>query len=91
MYLPGCTSCAQFRTVLEEYTVDKNIEFYTISIKEVKDSSIDEVVEYAPSLALYKDGKVVSYLDSLSNEHIPALTTVEGFNSWLEEYIYISK
>lgn len=91
VYLPGCTSCAQFRTVLEEYTVDKNIEFYTISIKNVKGSSIDEVVEYAPSLVLYKDGNVVSYLDSLSNEHIPALTTVDGFNSWLEEYIYISK
>lgn len=91
VYLPGCTSCAQFRTVLEEYTVNNNIEFYTISILDAKDSSIDEVIEYAPSLVLYKDGKVVSYLDSVSDEHISALTTVDGFNTWLEKYIYLSK
>lgn len=91
VYLPGCTSCAQFRTVLDEYIVEKNIEFYTISIKEVKGTSIDDAIEYAPSLILYKDGEVVSYLDSVSDEHISALTTVDGFNSWLEKYIYLSK
>lgn len=91
VYLPGCTSCAEFRTVLDEYVVEKNIEIYTISILRAKETSIDEVVEFAPSLVLYNKGEVVTYLDSTSDEHIPALTSSEGLTKWLENYIYLSK
>lgn len=90
VYLPGCTSCAAFRTVLDEFVVDYNMEIYTISILDVTDTSIDEVVEYAPSLVLYNEGKVVDYLDSTSDEDKPALTSVSGLEKWLEEYIYFS-
>lgn len=90
VYLPGCTSCAAFRTVLDEFVVDYNMEIYTISMLDVKDTSISDVVEYAPSLVLYNEGKVVDYLDSTSDEDKPALTSVAGLEKWLEEYIYFS-
>ena len=91
VYLPGCTSCAAFRTVLEDFVVDKNMEIYTISILDAENTSADEVIEYAPSLILYNEGKVVDYLDSTSNDDKPALTTVDGLEKWLDEYIYLTK
>lgn len=91
VYLPGCTSCAEFRTVLDEFIVDNKIELYTISITKAKGTSIDDAIEYAPSLVLYKDGKVVSYLDSTSDKDKPALTNVDSFKEWLDEYIYLTK
>lgn len=91
VYLPGCTSCAAFRTVLEDFVVDKNMEIYTISILDAENTSADDVVEYAPSLVLYNEGKVVDYLDSTSNDDKPALTTVDGLEKWLDEYIYLTK
>ena len=91
VYLPGCTSCAEFRTVLDEFVLDNKIEFYTISITKAKGTSIDDAIEYAPSLILYKEGKVVSYLDSTSDKDKPALTNVDSFKKWLETYIYLTK
>ena len=52
---------------------------------------IDEVVEFAPSMVLYKEGKVVTYLDSVSNDDKLALTNVDSFKVWLEEYVYLEK
>ena len=91
VYLPGCTSCAEFRAVLEDFIVDNDIEFYTISILDVKETSIMDSIEYAPSMMLYKDGKLVDYLDATSDEDKPALTNVDSFKIWLEEYVYLEK
>jgi thioredoxin-like negative regulator of GroEL len=91
VYLPGCTSCAQFRGVLEGYIADNNLEFYTISINDLKDSVILEHIEFAPSLVLYKDGKIVDALDAASDDDKAALTTEFGLVDWLDDYIYLTK
>lgn len=91
VYLPGCTSCAAFRTVLDEFILDNKIEIYSMSILDAKGTSIDDTVEFAPSLVLYNKGEVVDFLDSTSDEDKPALTSVNGLKKWLEEYIYLSK
>ncbi len=91
VYLPGCTSCAEFSEVLNEFIKDNKINFYTISILDVSDTSITETIKYAPSMILYKEGKVVSYLDATSNDDKPALTNIDSFKSWIEEYVYLTK
>ena len=91
VYLPGCTSCAQFRSVLNEYIETHKLEFYTISINDLNDSKIKDHVQFAPSLVLFNKGKIVDALDATSNEDKSALTSVDGLNKWLEEYIYLTK
>ena len=91
VYLPGCTSCAQFRTVLDEFIQNNNIQFYAVSILDVIDTSIDDTIEYAPSMILYKEGEVVTYLDSVSDKDKSALTNTDAFKKWLEKYIYLEK
>lgn len=91
VYLPGCTSCAQFKEVLEEFCENYQLEFYSISINDVKNTSILEHIKYAPSMLIYKDGKVVDALDATSDDDKAELTEVDSFKTWLEEYIYITK
>lgn len=91
VYLPGCTSCAEFKEVLTEFHNDNKVEFYSISITECDDTSVSDNIKFAPSMLLYEDGKVVAYLDATSDEDKPKLTEVSSFKSWLEEYIYITK
>lgn len=91
VYLPGCTSCAEFRTVLEGYIEKNNLEFYTTSITDLKDSVILEHIEFAPSLVIYKEGKIVDALDAASDKDKAALTTEAGLIEWLEQYIYLTK
>ena len=45
VFLPGCSSCAEFSKVLKQFTEDYNIEFYSLSIKEA-DGTAAEDVEY---------------------------------------------
>lgn len=91
VYLPGCTSCAEFRSVLEGYIEDNTLEFYTIAINDLKDSVILEHIEFAPSLVLYKEGKIVDALDAASDKDKAALTTEDGLVDWLDDYIYLTK
>lgn len=91
VYLPGCTSCAEFKEVLNEYIKDNKIEFYAISILECEDTSVSKKIKFAPSMMLYHEGKVVEYLDSSTNEDKPPLTEVQAFIDWLEENIYVTK
>jgi thioredoxin-like negative regulator of GroEL len=91
VYLPGCTSCAQFRTVLSEYIETHKLEFYTISINDIAGTEMRERVQFAPSLVLFNEGKIVDALDATSDDDKPALTSVDGLNKWLEEYIYLTK
>lgn len=90
VYLPGCSSCAEFRTVLTEFVEEKNIEVYSISITNVEGTGVEKV-EYAPSLVLYNKGKVVDMLDSASDEDLPYFKEVSSLKEWLEEYIYLEK
>ena len=50
-----------------------------------------ERVQFAPSLVLFNEGKIVDALDATSDDDKPALTSVDGLNKWLEEYIYLTK
>ena len=90
VYLPGCSSCAEFKVVLNEFVEEKNLEVYSISITDVEGTGVEEV-EYAPSLVLYNEGKVVDMLDSASDEDLPYFKEVSSLTEWLEEYIYLEK
>ncbi|MBR6821049.1 MAG: thioredoxin family protein [Bacilli bacterium] len=91
VYLPGCTSCAQFRSVLDKFIETHKLEFYTISIGDISGTEIREHVEFAPSLVLFNKGKIVDALDATSDKDKPALTTESGLIKWLEDYIYLTK
>jgi hypothetical protein len=91
VYLPGCTSCVEFRKVVDQFRETNNIVFYNISIEEEKQTELSNKIKYAPSAVIVKEGKIIDYLDTTKNEHIPYYETKEGFTSWLEQYIYLQK
>ena len=90
VYLPGCSSCAEFKTVLTDFTTQYNLGVYSISIRDVK-GTMAEDIEYAPSLMVYNEGKVVDYLDSASDEDLPYFKSADKLKEWLDQYIYLSK
>ena len=91
VYLPGCSSCAEFKTVLEDFLTDNNININYISILDSDGTAVEKKVKYAPSFMVYKDGKVVAYLDSNSDEDTPYFKDANNFKNWLENYVFLSK
>lgn len=90
VFLPGCSSCAEFKTVLEEFTEENNMYIYSISILDV-DGTQAEKIEFAPSFMIYKEGKVVDMLDAASDKDTVYFKNSSSFKEWLEEYIYLEK
>lgn len=87
VYLPGCTSCAAFSEVLDEFQKENTLTFYKTEIKYAKETAIGDKIKYAPSFVIFKEGKIVAYLDAESNKDLPYYKTVKDFKEWLTKYI----
>lgn len=87
VYLEGCSSCAEFKEVLKEFQETNNLTIYSCEIKEAIQTELKDKIKYAPSFVVYKDGKILSYLDAESDEDLPYYKTPEQFKEWLTKYI----
>ena len=87
VYLPGCSSCAAFKVVLEEFQKDNTLSFYSTQIKYAKETVIGEKVKYAPSFVVFKEGELVGYLDAESDKDKPYYESASAFKEWLTKYI----
>ena len=87
VYLPGCTSCAAFSEVLDEFQKENTLTFYKTEIKYAKETAIKDKIKYAPSFVIFKEGKIVAYLDAESDKDLPYYKTVKDFKEWLTKYI----
>lgn len=88
-YTDGCSSCHEFKKVLEEYQKNNRITFYSISAPEMKKTSISDSVKYTPSMLIYNKGKLVVYLNAESDKDLEYYKTTEGFNKWFTKYVIL--
>lgn len=91
IYLPGCLTCSKFKPILDDFSETYNITLYTISYLKIKNTSntLIKNIETAPSVALFSNGQLVTYLDANKDEHIEYYENIEGFTSWFKTYVEI--
>ena len=70
---------------------NNNVKLYAISYEKIKETAIAKEVEYAPSVIIFKEGVVVSYLDANSDEDYDRYQKEDVFEKWLSKYIYLTK
>ncbi len=88
VYLEGCLTCASFKPIVEEYVNSHNLTIYSISISKAKSlKSVSSAIKYAPSVLLYNEGEIVSYLSTTSNNDAKYYKTIEDFTIWFESHI----
>ena len=72
-------------------TMEKlNIRLYAIPFSEARDTSFFDTVSYAPSIAIYKSGKIIAYLDPSSKTDYDYYQDENKFEEWLTSKIIIS-
>jgi len=86
-YSPGCSSCAAFSVVLGDFQKEYKIGFLKIPTEEKKKTIINDYMTYAPSMVIFKEGKIVAFLDALSDDDMKYYETVDDFKTWFEKYI----
>lgn len=91
IYLPGCLTCSKFKPILDDFSETYNITLYSISYLKIKNTSntLIKNIETAPSVALFSNGQLVTYLDANKDEHIEYYENIEGFTSWFKTYVEI--
>ena len=89
--LKGCTSCIEFKKVLDQFMDEYKIDFYSLSVNDIEGTCIDDCVKYSPSVVIYHKGKVVASLDAIKNEDLPYYESVEGFKSWFNKYVILEE
>ena len=90
VYLPSCSSCSKFLPIVEEFAQNNDdVTIYSVSLSDIykESNSVSDRLSYTPSLFIYVDGEVVSYLDPNSQDDLPAYQTLEGLSSWIANYL----
>ncbi len=87
IHQPFCSTSYEFNKVLVEFAEENKISFYKISFDEMKKTELYDKVKYYPSFAIYKDGKLIDFLDAESDEDLNRYKETEAFESWFNEYV----
>lgn len=95
-YLEGCYGCQLFKPILENAIRERNLIVYAINARDIeKGHEIRDVIEYTPSIFIYKEGTMTFMSDPVKNEEY--FSSNAGFLKLLDTYTdmptlyYISK
>lgn len=76
-----------FDEVIDKYKID----MLKINFDEFKNTSFYKKVEYAPSVIIVKDGKIIDYLDAEDDNDLEKYQDVNSFENWLKKYVKLKK
>ncbi|MDD4027892.1 MAG: thioredoxin domain-containing protein [Bacilli bacterium] len=89
VYDPLCSTSYELNNHVIEFINKYKISFYKVIFSNIKDTKINKSIKYCPSIVIYKDGKIISYLDAASNKDIIYYESSENLKMWLNKYIYV--
>ena len=89
VYTAGCISCMDFEKVLTEFTTETNLQIFRFNITDIDGTKLAGKIKYTPTLAIYKEGKVYSYLNAESNDDTKYYKSNTDLKTWLEKYILL--
>lgn len=91
IYQPMCITSNNFEKILNDFSNEYQITIYKMPYSLVKDTPLIDTIKYYPSFVIFKNGKVVIYLDANSNEDIKYYQDINEFTKWCSEYVVIDK
>lgn len=87
VYQPACSASSNFCNVLNEFQQENKVSFYQIPYSNIKDEKEFSFLKFYPSFIIYKNGKVVDFLEANKNEDIDKYTSKEAFKNWFTSYV----
>lgn len=76
-----------FGSVMKEY----GFNVLQIKFSDFKETNLYKKVKLAPSVLIFKDGKLVEFLDAESDNDLKKYQDKEEFKNWLNNYIVLKK
>lgn len=86
-----CTLSVPCEDIFQKFMKKYKIDFLSISFEEFKKTDFYETVNYAPTIIIIENGKIITYLDANDDEDLDKYQDANEFEKWLNNYIYFSK
>lgn len=87
IYLPACSSCVAFKPIVNEFSESKQVPVYQISLENIKDKEIFKDLKYTPSIAIFKEGELLSFLKANSKEDESYYENVKNLSTYISKYL----
>lgn len=91
IHMAYCPANMPLTDTTKMFAQEKGIKIYMINADEFKKTDLTQKIKYLPSMAIFKDGELIDFLDAESNEDLPYYQTVEGLAGWAGKYVYLQK
>ena len=82
----SCTSCIAFKPIINEYIAETGSIIYLV---ETNVSSIIDY-QYTPTLAIFKDGEVVSKIDPSTKGYDKVFTNLDSLSDYIASYCVVA-
>lgn len=89
VYNNYCVFSVPCDEIFKQYMEENNINFLSMSYEEFKNTKLHSTVQYAPSILIVHNWKIVDFLNAEDNEDTDKYQSVEEFWNWISNYIYI--
>lgn len=89
VYNNYCAFSVPCDEIFKQYMEQNNISFLSMSYEEFKNTELHKIVDFAPSVIIVMNWKIVDYLDSEKDKYLDMYQNVEKFWEWFEKYVYI--
>jgi len=88
IHIPGlCTSEIPFDPLVNEFIEKNKITIYSLPYSILKNTNLNKEIKYSPSLAIIKEGELVSFLDANSDKDYEYYSSIEGLTNWIKSYV----
>lgn len=75
--------------IFKESAVNNNITILSIKYEDFKNTKYHKIVKFAPSVLIVEKGKIISYLDSESDDDLIKYQDVKEFTNWLSKSVIL--
>ena len=89
IYNNYCAFSVPCDEIFKEFMEKNDIDFLSMPYEEFKETKLHKTVEFAPSVIIVKNWKIVDYLNSEKDKYLDMYQNVEKFGEWIQKYVNV--
>lgn len=83
----ACVTSERLKEFINRYVGDSGLKVYRIMYEDMKATSLYDKVNYYPSVAIIKKGKVIGWLDFNSDADTDKFNEYDAFSKWVDGFL----
>lgn len=91
VYNNFCNFKIPCESIFKEFIDTNKVGILKMKFEDFKNTDLYNKVKLAPTVIIVKDGKIIDYLESDSNEDTNRYQDIKSFEKWIKKYIILKK